>query len=108
MKFTFYKNNGTIGTTNTKIEDILAEVQPDDIIDGLDCIGITINRYFADILVEGVKYILWIDSKDTASVSLKKYAQSITDNDTVEEDAEDFQISNHERAALIAFAFGKY
>lgn len=100
MKFSFYKNNGTMGTTNTKIEDILAEVQPEDIIDGLDCIGININRYFADILAEGIKYILWVGSN---KITLKKYAHNIADNDTYEEDAEDFQISNKEKEALIAF-----
>lgn len=100
MKFSFYKNNGTIGTTNTKIEDILAEVQPEDIIDGLDCIGVNINRYFADALAEEIKYILWVTSN---KITLKKYARSIVDNDTYKEDAEDFQISNKEKDVLIAF-----
>ena len=49
MQFLFYRSNGTYCTTNTNIRDILAEVQPDDIIDALDCVGIKVNRYFEKI-----------------------------------------------------------
>ena len=49
MTFLFYKNNGTFGITSTDIGDILAEVQPEDIIDGITEIGIKINSYFENI-----------------------------------------------------------
>ena len=49
MQFLYYHKDTTYGSfhiTNTNICDILAEIQPDDIIDGLDCVGIRVNRYF--------------------------------------------------------------
>lgn len=101
MKFLFAKNNGTFGITSTDITDILAEVQPEDIIDGLDCIGIRINRYF-DSISNNIDYILWI-SQVTEKVMLKAYAFSISENATIEEDVEEFKISNKEIQVLIDF-----
>lgn len=94
MKFLFAKNNGTFGITSTDITDILVEVQPEDIIDGLDCIGIKINRYF-DSIANNVDYVLWINEKK--EVSLKVY------HNGEEGDVEEFKISAEETDAIINF-----
>lgn len=94
MTFQFAKKNGTYGITSTNINDILAVVQPEDIIDGLDCIGIKINRYFNSI-PEDVDYILWIT--DEKEVTLKVY------HNGEEDDVEEFKISPEEIHALINF-----
>lgn len=94
MTFLFAKNNGTFGVTSTNINDILAVIQPEDIIDGLDCIGIRINRYF-DSIPEDVDYILWITEEQ--NVSLKVY------HDGEEDDAEEFKISSEEVQNVIDY-----
>lgn len=94
MTFLFAKNNGTFGITSTNINDILAVIQPEDIIDGLDCIGIRINRYF-DSIPEDVDYILWITEEQ--NVSLKVY------HDGEEDDAEEFKISSEEVQNVIDY-----
>lgn len=94
MTFLFAKNNGTFGITSTNINDILAVIQPEDIIDGLDCIGIRINRYF-DSIPEDVDYILWITEEQ--NVSLKVY------HDGEEDDAEEFKISSEEIQNVIDY-----
>lgn len=94
MTFLFAKNNGTFGITATNINDILAVIQPEDIIDGLDCIGIRINRYF-DSIPEDVDYILWITEEQ--NVSLKVY------HDGEEDDAEEFKISSEEVQNVIDY-----
>lgn len=94
MTFLFTKNNGTFGITSTNINDILAVVQPEDMIDGLDCIGIKINRYF-DSIPEDFDYILWITEEQ--NVSLKVY------HDGEEDDVEEFKISTEEINDLISF-----
>lgn len=94
MTFLFTKNNGTFGITSTNINDILAVVQPEDMIDGLDCIGIKINRYF-DSIPEDVDYILWITEEQ--NVSLKVY------HDGEEDDAEEFKISSEEVQNVIDY-----
>ena len=94
MTFLFAKNNGTFGITSTNINDILAVLQPEDIIDGLDCIGIKINRYF-DSIANNVDYVLWITEKK--EVSLKVYYDGEEDN------AEEFRISPEEVQAIIDY-----
>lgn len=94
MTFLFTKNNGTFGITSTNINDILAVVQPEDMIDGLDCIGIKINRYF-DSIPEDVDYILWITEEK--NVSMKVYHNGEEDN------VEEFKISTEETDAIINF-----
>lgn len=94
MTFLFAKNNGTFGITSTNINDILAVIQPEDIIDGLDCIGIRINRYF-DSIPEDIDYILWITEEH--NVSLKVY------HDGEEDDAEEFKISSEEVQNVIDY-----
>ena len=94
MTFLFTKNNGTFGITSTNINDILAAVQPDDILDNLDSIGIRINRYF-DTIADNVDYILWITEEK--EVSLKVY------HNDEENDAEEFKISPEEVQAIIDY-----
>ena len=94
MTFLFTKNNGTFGITSTNINDILSVVQPEDMIDGLDCIGIKINRYF-DSIPEDVDYILWITEEK--NVSIKVY------HNGEEDDVEEFKISVEETDAIINF-----
>lgn len=94
MTFLFTKNNGTFGITSTNINDILSVVQPEDMIDGLDCIGIKINRYF-DSIPEDVDYILWITEEK--NVSMKVY------HNGEEDDVEEFKISVEETDAIINF-----
>lgn len=94
MTFLFTKNNGTFGITSTNINDILAVVQPEDMIDGLDCIGIKINRYF-DSIPEDVDYILWITEEK--NVSMKVYHNGEEDN------VEEFKISTEETDAIVNF-----
>lgn len=94
MTFLFAKNNGTFGITSTNINDILAVIQPEDIIDGLDCIGIRINRYF-DSIPEDVDYILWITEEK--NVSMKVY------HNGEEDDVEEFKISAEETDTIVNF-----
>lgn len=94
MTFLFAKKDGTFGITSTNIIDILAEVQPDDILDNLDSIGIRINRYF-DTIADNVDYILWITEEK--EVSLKVY------HNDEENDAEEFKISPEEVQAIIDY-----
>ena len=94
MTFLFTKNNRTFGITSTNINDILSVVQPEDMIDGLDCIGIKINRYF-DSIPEDVDYILWITEEK--NVSMKVY------HNGEEDDVEEFKISVEETDAIINF-----
>ena len=94
MTFLFAKKDGTFGITSTTIIDILAEVQPDDILDNLDSIGIRINRYF-DTIADNVDYILWITEEK--EVSLKVY------HNDEENDAEEFKISPEEVQAIIDY-----
>ena len=94
MTFLFAKKDGTFGITSTNIIDILAEVQPDDILDNLDSIGIRINRYF-DTIADKVDYILWITEEK--EVSLKVY------HNDEENDAEEFKISPEEVQAIIDY-----
>ena len=94
MTFLFTKNNGTFGITSTNINDILSVVQPEDMIDGLDCIGIKINRYF-DSIPEDIDYILWITEEK--NVSMKVY------HNGEEDDVEEFKISVEETDAIINF-----
>lgn len=94
MTFQFAKKNGTFGITSTNINDILAVIQQEDIIDGLDCIGIRINRYFNSI-PEDIDYILWITEEH--NVSLKVY------HDGEEDDAEEFKISSEEVQNVIDY-----
>lgn len=98
MQFLFYRNNGTYHTTNTNIRDILAEVQPDDIIDALDSIGIRINRYF-ETIPENTDYILWVCDPltEVKNVFMKVYKNS--EEDTVEE----FKIYPDEVRAIVDY-----
>ncbi len=94
MTFLFTKNNGTFGITSTNINDILAAVQPDDILDNLDSIGIRINRYF-DSIADNIDYILWITEEK--EVSLKVY------HDGEEDNVEEFTISPEEVQAIVDY-----
>lgn len=94
MTFLFTKNNGTFGITSTNISDILAAVQPDDILDNLDSIGIRINRYF-DSIADNIDYILWITEEK--EVSLKVY------HDGEEDNVEEFTISPEEVQAIVDY-----
>lgn len=94
MTFLFAKNNGTFGITSTNINDILAAVQPDDILDNLDSIGIRINRYF-DSIADNIDYILWITEEK--EVSLKVY------HDGEEDNVEEFTISPEEVQAIVDY-----
>lgn len=104
MTFLFVKNNGTFGITSTDITDILAEVQPEDIIDGITEIGIKINSYFENITAN-IDYILWINHI-TEKVELKAYCTTnslLSKNETFEEDVEEFQISDAELMILFNY-----
>lgn len=104
MTFLFYKNNGTFGITSTDIGDILAEVQPEDIIDGITEIGIKINSYFENIAAN-IDYILWINHI-TEKVELKAYITVdglIAEHETIEDDVEEFKISPKEICELMNF-----
>ena len=94
MTFLFAKKDGTFGITSTNIIDILAEVQPDDILDNLDSIGIRINRYF-DSIADNIDYILWITEEK--EVSLKVY------HDGEEDNVEEFTISPEEVQAIVDY-----
>lgn len=95
MQFLFYRNNGTYYTTTTNIRDILAEVQPDDILDGLDCVGIEVNRYF-ETMHENVSYVLWVCDPLT---EIKKVFMKMYKNGK-EDTVEDFKISPDEVRAI--------
>lgn len=104
MTFLFMKKNGTFGITSTDIVDILAEVQPEDIIDGITEIGIRINSYFENITAN-VNYILWINNI-TEKVELKAYGTTnslLSKTETFEEDVEEFQISDGELMILFNY-----
>lgn len=95
MQFLFYRTNGTYSTTSTNIRDILAEIQPDDIIDALDCIGLRVNRYF-ETMPRNTDYVLWVCDPLTEirKVFMKMYKNN--EEDTVE----DFKISLDEVRAI--------
>lgn len=95
MQFLFYRNNGIYCTTTTNIRDILAEVQPDDILDGLDCVGIKVNRYF-ETMHENVSYVLWVCDPLT---EIKKVFMKMYKNGK-EDTVEDFKISPDEVRAI--------
>lgn len=96
MTFLFYKNNGTFGITNTRLNDILSETVPADIIDTGTEVGVIINRYFENI-ADSIDYILWFDLL-TEKVSLKTYitVDGLISHETIEEDVEEFRISPEE------------
>lgn len=98
MTFLFYKTNGTFGITNTNINDILKDIQLEDIIDGLDEIGIQLNRHFKNMDAT-TKYVLWINQR-TGNADLDLY------KDGESEDAEEFKISDHEIQTLLDY-FGQ-
>lgn len=98
MQFLFYRKNGTYGTTNTNIRDILAEVQPDDILDGLDCVGIKVNRYF-ETMPENISYVLW--ACDPLTEIKKVFMRMYRDSE--EADVEDFKISPEEVQAIVDY-----
>ena len=95
MQFLFYRSDGTYHTTNTNIRDILAELQPDDIIDALDSIGIRINRYF-ETIPENTDYILWACDPLT---EIKKVFMKMYKNNE-EDDVEEFKIYPDEVRAI--------
>lgn len=93
MTFLYYKNNGTFGITSTRLNDILSETVPADIIDAVTEVGVRINRYFENI-ADNIDYILWVDLL-TENVSLKAYITVdglISKHETIEEDVEEFRI----------------
>lgn len=95
MKFLYYQSNGTYAITRTNINDILSTIQPDDIIDGLNEIGIQLNRFFEN-MDSATKYVLWINQTNgKASLDLYKDSES--------EDAEEFQISPEEINQILEF-----
>ena len=95
MQFLFYRTNGTYGTTNTNIRDILAEVQPDDIIDALDCIGLRVNRYF-ETMPRNTDYVLWVCDPLT---EIRKVFMKMSKNNE-ESDVEEFKSSPDEVRAI--------
>ena len=95
MQFLFYRKNGTYGTTNTNIRDILAEIQPNDIIDALDCVGIKVNRYF-ETMPENTDYVLWVC--DPLTEIRKVFMKMYKNNE--ESDVEEFKISPDEVRAI--------
>lgn len=104
MTFLFYKNNGTFGITTTRLNDILSETVPADIIDTITEVGVIINRYFENI-ADNIDYILWLDLL-TGNVSLKSYITVdglISRHETIEEDVEEFRISPEEIHEFINF-----
>ncbi len=95
MNFLYYQSNGTYAITRTNINDILSAIQPEDIIDGLNEIGIQLNRFFEDMDFK-TKYVLWINQTNgKASLDLYKNGES--------EDAEEFQISTEEVNQILEF-----
>lgn len=98
MQFLFYRKNGTYGTTNTNIRDILAEIQPNDIIDALDCVGIKVNRYF-ETMPENTDYVLWICDPLT---EIRKVFMKMYKNDE-ESDVEEFKIFPDEVRAIVDY-----
>ena len=98
MQFLFYRKNGTYGTTNTNIRDILAEIQPNDIIDALDCVGIKVNRYF-ETMPENTDYVLWVCDPLT---EIRKVFMKMYKNDE-ESDVEEFKIFHDEVRAIVDY-----
>lgn len=98
MQFLFYRKNGTYGTTNTNIRDILAEIQPDDIIDAFDCIGIKVNRYF-ETIPRNIDYVLWVCDPLT---EIRKVFMKMYKNDE-ESDIEEFKIFPDEVRAIVDY-----
>lgn len=95
MKFLYYTSTGTYGIPHTNIKDILSNIQSDDIVDGLNKIGIQLNRFFEDMDFT-TKYVLWIiQTNGKASLDLYKDEES--------EDAEAFQISPEEVNQILEF-----
>ncbi len=95
MKFLYYTSIGTYGITHTNIKDILSNIQSDDIIDGLDEIGIQLNRFFEDMDSTTI-YVLWINQTN-GKASLDVY------KDSESEDAEEFQIYSEEINQILEF-----
>ena len=101
MQFLYYHKDTTYGSfhiTNTNICDILAEIQPDDIIDGLDCVGIRVNRYFENI--SDNDYVLWICDPRT---EVKEIFMKMYDKNNKEDVVEEFKISADEIQAIIDY-----
>ena len=69
--------------------------QADDIIDGLDEIGIQLNRFFEDMDSTTI-YVLWINQTN-GKASLDVY------KDSESEDAEEFQIYSEEINQILEF-----
>lgn len=95
MKFLYYQSNGTYAITRTNINDILSATQPEDIIDGLNEIGIQLNRFFENMDFT-TRYVLWINQTN-GKASLDVY------KDSESEDAEEFQISPEEINQILEF-----
>ena len=98
MQFLFYRKNGTYGTTNTNIRDILAEIQPNDIIDALDCVGIKVNRYF-ETMTENTDSVLWVCDPLT---EIRKVFMKMYKNDE-ESDVEEFKLFPDEVRAIVDY-----
>lgn len=96
MTFLFYEANGTYAIPTNNISDILAAVQPEDIIDTLDGVGVKVNRYF-DSIDNSIDYIIWLDQK-TNEVSME-----MSNKEGYCEPVEEFKISDSEIQALIEF-----
>lgn len=96
MTFLYYEANGTYAIPTNNISDILAAVQPEDIIDVLDGVGVRVNRYFSNI-TDLVDYVLWLDQRTN------KVAMTANSKDGFYESAEEFKISASEIQALIEF-----
>lgn len=95
MKFLYYTSTGTYGITHTNIKDILSNIQSDDIIDGLNEIGIQLNRFFENMDFT-TKYVLWINQTNgKAALDLYKDEES--------EDVEEFQIFPEEINQILEF-----
>lgn len=103
MTFLFYKNNGTFGITTTRLNDILSETVPADIINAVTEVGVRINRYF-ETIADNIDYILWVDLL-TENVSLKAYitVDGLISHETIEKDVEEFRISPEEIREFINF-----
>lgn len=96
MTFLFYEANGTYAIPTNNISDILAAVQPEDIIDVLDGVGVRVNRYF-DNITPLVDYVLWLDQR-TNEVTM-----TASNKEGYCEPVEEFKISASEIQALIEF-----
>ena len=95
MTFLYYTSTGTYGITHTNIKDILSNIQSDDIIDGLNEIGIQLNRFFENMDFT-TKYVLWINQTNgKAALDLYKDEES--------EDVEEFQIFPEEINQILEF-----